>query len=105
MMDVNDPLMVMFGILASAAAGGGVGFVAGTTLGRTRPATPLPATIQLTRDQLAAACAQLDKASAKLGSAQQGELAGGANVVSKRLSQLAAALGRIGHKAKREGTA
>ena len=42
MIDLNDPMMLMFGILASAAAGGGAGFIAGTTIGKTRPATPLP---------------------------------------------------------------
>lgn len=104
-MTMSDPLMLMFGILAACAAGGVTGFVAGTTIGRTRASTPLPTTIRLTRDQLASTCAQLDKASAKLNDARHGELSGTALVVGRKLTEIAGELGRIGHKAKKEGAA
>lgn len=94
--------MLMFGIMAAAAAGGAAGYVAGTTIGRTRPSTPLPTTIRLTRDQLAATCTQLEKASECLNASQRGDLAGTTLGVGKRVSELASALGQVGHKATRE---
>lgn len=105
MMDMNDPMMLMFGILASAAAGGAAGFIAGTTIGKTRPATPLPATIERAREELGATCSQLDKASDRLASSKKHELAGGVRVLTKRIQEMTTALGRVGHKAKQEGGA
>jgi hypothetical protein len=103
-MNLSDPLMLMFGVLAAAAGGAATGYVAGTSIGRTRPATPLPTTIKVTRDQLAATCAQLDQASSKLNAAQRSDLAGHTLVMGRRISELATALGRVGHKAKQEGS-
>lgn len=104
-MTMGDPLMVMFGILVAIAAGAGAGYVAGTSIGKTRPATPLPTTVKLTREQLASTCSQLEKASAKLNEAEQSELSGRALIVQKKLTELTTSLGRIGHKAKQEGSA
>lgn len=104
-MDLGDPLMLMFGIMASAAGGGAAGYVFGLGLGRTRPSTPLPTTIKLTREQIAAASQQVEKASEKLQAADRSELAGSALVVGRRLSDMTASLGRIGHKAGKEGSA
>ncbi|MHB8603769.1 MAG: hypothetical protein ACYDCK_00835 [Thermoplasmatota archaeon] len=93
----------MFGIMAAAAAGGVAGYFAGTTIGQTRPATPLHTTIRLTRDQLAATATQLEKASEKLNASQRGDLAGSALVVGRRITELTNSLGRLDHKAKKEG--
>lgn len=103
--ELGDPLMLMFGIMAAAAAGGAAGYVFGIGLGRTRPSTPLPTTIKLTRDQIAAASQQVEKASQKLQASQRSELAGSALVVGRRLADMTSALGRIGHKASKEGSA
>jgi hypothetical protein len=97
--------MLMFGILASAAAGGAAGFLAGTTLGKTRPATPLPTTIKLTREQLASAVTELERAGDELNADAKSEHAGRAMVLTRRLQELTTSLGRIGHKAKQEGSA
>lgn len=102
---MDDPLMIMFGILVAIAVGAGAGFIAGSTIGRTRPATPLPTTVKLTREQLASTCSQLQAASAKLNAHERDELSGRALVLEKKLGELATSLGRIGHKAQKEGSA
>lgn len=101
-LSMSDPLMLMFGIMIALGLGCAAGYVLGTAAGRTRPETPLPTTIQLTRDHLAAATGHLEKASAKLNAADRAEMAGGALVLARRLSEMSAKLGGIGHKARRE---
>lgn len=101
-LSMGSPLMLMFGILIALALGCAGGYVIGQALGRTRPETPLPATIQLTRENLASACNHLEKASTKLNAARRPESAGATLVVARRLSDLATQLGRIGHKAGRQ---
>lgn len=101
-LSMGGPLVLMFGILIALALGCGAGYVLGVSLGKTRPATPLPATVRLTREQLASTCAHLEKASAKLGAADRSELAGSALVLARRTSDLATQLGRIGHRAQRD---
>lgn len=101
-MSMGGPLMLMFGITIALALGCAAGYLLGTALGRTRPATPLPTTVQVTREHLASTCAHLEKASARLNAAQRGELAGHALVLARRISDLGTQLGRIGHKARRQ---
>lgn len=101
-LSMGGPLMLMFGILIALALGCAGGYVLGNHVGRTRPETPLPTTIRLTRENLAASCTHLEKASAKLNAAQRSEQAGAALVLARRLSELATQLGRIGHKARHE---
>ena len=99
-MTMGGPLMLLFGILAAAVLGCAGGFVIGTTMGRTRPSTPLPTTIRVTRETLATTCTQLEKASAKLNAAQKHELAGTALTLGRRIQELSAALGAVERKAK-----
>lgn len=101
-LSMGDPLMLMFGIMIALALGCAGGYLLGTALGRTRPATPLPATVQATREHLASTCASLEKASTKLNAAHRSELAGTALVLARRLSDLSTQLGSIGHKARRQ---
>ena len=101
-LSMGGPLMLMFGIMIALALGCAAGYVLGTALGRTRPATPLPATIQLTREHLNSTGAHLEKASSKLNKAERSEMAGTALVLARRLADLSTQLGRIGHKARRE---
>lgn len=103
---VGGPLMLMLGIMIALLAGAAGGFVLGTQLGRASPATPLPTTIRLARDELAATVTRLEKASAKLNAAQRSDLAGAALVVGRRVTDVSSALGALGHKTKvEEGTA
>ena len=106
-LDMGSPLMLMFGMVAAAVTGGVAGYVVGTTMGRTPPETPLPATIRLTRERLAAAVSDLEKASSTLNASRRGELAGTAMVLGRRVTEFSGHLGTIGHKAKRskEGSA
>lgn len=97
---LGGPLMLLFGIMVAAVLGAAGGFVVGSTMGRTKPETPLPTTVRLTRDQLAAACADLEKASKKLGSSHKSEESGSALVISRRISELSARLGRLGRQAQ-----
>lgn len=99
---LGGPLMLLFGIMMAAVAGLAGGYLMGVNLGKTRPETPLPTTIRLTRDLLANTTGDLEKASKKLNEAQRPELAGSTLVLARRLSELSSALGRIGHKAKHE---
>lgn len=105
-MNMNDPLMLMFGIMVTAVLGCAAGYFVGTSLGATRAPTPLPTTVRVTRERLSSTISQLEKASTKLNEAQRSELAGTALVLSRRVGELSSALGSIGHKAKRqEGSA
>ena len=101
-MSMTDPLMLMFGILITAVLGCAAGFFLGTSMGATRPATPLPTTIQVTRERLTSTVTQLEKASTRLNEAQRSELAGTALVVSRRISELSSKLGSLGAKTRRE---
>lgn len=100
-LSMGSPLMLMFGIMIALALGCAGGYVLGTALGRTRPETPLPNTLRVTREHLSSTCAHLEKASARLNAGQRSELAGGALVLSRRLSEISTKLGGIGHKARR----
>lgn len=106
-LSMGSPLMLMFGIMIALALGCAGGYVLGTALGRTRPETPLPNTIRITREHLSSTCTHLEKASAKLNAAERSEMAGNALVLARRLSEASTRLGGIGHKAKRsqEGVA
>lgn len=98
---LGGPLMLIFGIMVALVVGSAGGYVLGTSIGKTRPETPLPTTIRLTREQLASTCTHLEKASGKLNNAERSERAGAALVLERRLSELSSSLGTIGHKAKR----
>lgn len=104
---LGGPLMLLFGIMVAAIVGAAGGFVFGTTTGRTKPETPLPTTLRLTRDQLAATCSDLEKASRKLSDARKSEESGAALVVARRIADLSAQLGRLDRKAqhRQEGSA
>lgn len=104
---LGGPLMLLFGILMAVVLGAAGGYMVGTSFGRTRPETPLPTTLRITRERLQGSVGEIEKASRKLTSAQRGELAGHALVASKRVTDLSAALGRIGRKARHheEGSA
>lgn len=99
--DFDGPLMMMFGIAVTAAVGCAAGFVLGVTIGRAAPETPLGTSLRLTREQLASAVAQLEKASAKLNASDRSEDAGTAIVLGRRVSELSASLGTLQHKAQR----
>lgn len=100
MMSMDDPLILLFGIMLAIAIGCGGGFVLGTTIGRTRPATPLATTLRLTREALASVSARLEKAAVKLSGAQRPEHAGTAVILGRRLAGFSQELGRIERKAK-----
>ena len=99
---LNGPMMILMGIMVAAIAGAAGGYMVGTTLGKTPPETPLPTTVRLTRDLLANTCTDMEKASRKLGDARLPEHAGRATVLSRKLSELSTALGRLGKKAQHE---
>lgn len=96
---LNGPLVILMGIMIALVAGAVGGYLMGTQMGKTKPETPLPTTVRLTRDLLAQANGDLEKASRKLTDAQRPELAGSAIVVSRRLEELSSAVGKIGRKA------
>lgn len=99
---MGGPLMILFGILVAGAVGCAGGYVLGTSIGRTRPETPLPTTIRIARDALAATCTDIEKASRALGEARQAEAAGRALLLAERICELSSQLGRHGRKAKHE---
>ena len=100
-MSMGGPLMLLFGIMVALVVGAAGGYVLGTSIGKTKAETPLPTTIHLAREQLAATCTHLGKASGKLNDAERSERAGTLLVLERRLSELSSKLGAIGHKAKR----
>lgn len=97
---MGGPLMLLFGIIAAAVLGCAAGFVMGTTMGRTRPATPLPTTLRVTRETLATTTTQLEKASARLNTARRSDLAGSALILGRRIAELSAGLGALERKTK-----
>ena len=102
MISMDDPLILLFGIMLAIAVGCGGGFMLGTTIGRTRAATPLPTTLRLTRETLSSACVQLEKASMKLNATQLPEHAGTVTILGRRIAELSGELGRIERKAKHQ---
>lgn len=99
---MNGPLMILLGLMVALVAGAAGGYIMGNMLGKTKPETPLPTTVRLTRDLLAQTSTELEKASRKLTDAQRPELAGSAIVVSRRVEELSSAIGRLGRKARHE---
>lgn len=105
--DMGGPLILLFGIIAAVALGCAAGYVMGTQMGRTRPATPLATSVHVVREALASATNRVEKASTKLGSTERGELAASAKAIARRLSELSTGLGSVERKSKtsREGSA
>lgn len=99
---LNGPMVLLMGIMVALVAGAAGGYIVGTSMGKTRPETPLPTTVRLTRDLLSATTTDLEKASRKLTESQKPEAAGRALVLSRRVAEISTALGRVGVKAKHE---
>lgn len=98
---IGGPLMLMFGILIALVLGCAAGYVMGTSIGRAPAATPLPTTIQRTRDQLAQAVSRIEKASTQLNASERHEESGNALVLARRIAEASTQLGVVGQKAKR----
>lgn len=105
-MDLSSPLTLLFGVLTTLALGAAAGFVLGSAVGRTQAATPLSTTLRLARERLAAASSQIERATAKLGSAERGEFAGSATGLGRRMADLSSELGMLERKSlkSREGS-
>lgn len=101
-LSLNGPMMLLMGIMVAAVAGAAGGYLLGTNIGKTPPETPLPTTVRLTRDILANTVTDMEKASRKLTEAQLPEHAGRATVLSRKVSELSSALGRLSRKAQQE---